>query len=143
MTEEKKIIVDEDWKSQVEADREAARQRAEAVKPETAKPETTRPEAATSEKPSRETAGPMPPPSLQLLATSLGIQAMMAMGAMVNPVTNKAEANFERAKHYIDTIDMLLAKTAGNRTPDETESLEGLLHELRMGYLAMIERAKS
>jgi hypothetical protein len=125
--EEKKIVIDEDWKSRVEAEREAARRN---------------PEAQPPGEPPKPAAGPMPPPSLQLLATSLGVQAMIAMGALANPVTGKVEVSLEHAKHAIDTIDLLLEKTAGNRTPVETQILEGLLHELRMGYLAATERAK-
>jgi hypothetical protein len=124
--QEKKIIVDEDWKSQVEAEREAARRKQETPK--------------ADESP-KAPAGPMPPPSLQLLATSLGLQAMIALGAMANPATGKVEVSLEHAKHTIDTIDMLMQKTAGNRTPEETEVLEGLLHELRMGYVASLGKS--
>jgi len=53
------------------------------------------------------------PRRCNLLSTSLAIQAMMAMGGMPNPATGKAEVNLDRAKHYIDTIDLLLQKTAG------------------------------
>jgi hypothetical protein len=125
--QEKKIVIDEDWKSRVEAEREAARRK---------------PDVQPPAEPPKAAAGPMPPPSLQLLATSLGVQAMIAMGALANPATGKVEVSLEHAKHAVDTIDLLLQKTAGNRTPDETQIIENLLHELRMGYLAAVERAK-
>jgi hypothetical protein len=32
---------------------------------------------------------------------------------------------------------MLEAKTAGNRTPEESQMLDGLLHELRMTFIHM------
>lgn len=40
--------------------------------------------------------------------------AMMAMGKIKNPVSDKIERNLEHAKIYIDTLDMLVAKTKGN-----------------------------
>jgi len=40
--------------------------------------------------------------------------AMMSMGKIKNPVTDRIERNLEHAKIYIDTLDMLLAKTKGN-----------------------------
>lgn len=117
--QEKKIIVDEDWKSQVQAEKEAAKQSQEET------PETSRP---------RE---PLPPASLTFLATTLAMQAMVGMGMIANPATGKAEPELEQAKHLIDTLGVLWDKTQGNRTPEESATLERLLHELRMGYVAV------
>jgi hypothetical protein len=116
-----KIIVDEDWKTRVEAERAAM--------------------ADPSQGPAEaDDYGPLPPPSLELLATTLGMQAMMSLGLVPNPVTGKAETNFEQAKHLIDLLEMLWNKTQGNRTPDETASLDHLLHELRLAYVAVREK---
>ena len=43
----------------------------------------------------------------------------------------------QQAKYLIDTIDMLREKTKGNVTPDETELMEQLLHQLRMAYVQL------
>jgi len=118
----KKIIVDEDWKSQVQAEKEAAEHAAR--------------EESPAEKPNRPK-GPLPPPNLSFLTSSLGMQAMMAMGILDNPV------DLEQAKHLIDTIQMLYEKTEGNRTADETATLNALLHELRMAYLAAQEQPQA
>ena len=120
--QDKKLFVDEDWKAQVEAEKEAA-------KHPPAEPGPT-------DKPQRPK-GPLPPPSLTLLATSLGMQAMAAMGLMAGPDEKPLEVDLDEAKHAIDTIDMLWLKTVGNRTAEETAVLDGLLHELRLGYLAV------
>ncbi len=124
----KKIIVDEDWKAQVEAERQAAQSGS-------AKPD--RPSAAQQPR------GPLPPPSLSLLATSLGMQAMAAMGLVATPGGESPEVDLEEAKHVIGMLDVLFQKTEGNRTPDETAMLDSLLHELRLGYVTVQNRPKT
>jgi hypothetical protein len=117
-----KIIVDEDWKAQVQAEKQQhARQR---------QPK----EAGTSQGGAD---APLPPPSLALLATTLGMQAMAALGLLPDPAIGKAETRLEQARHFIDLLGVLQQKTEGNRTPEESRILEDLLHELRMGYVAV------
>ena len=123
----KKIIVDEDWKSQVQAEKEAAEKAAHEKAPG---------EKGPAERASRPR-GPLPPPSFTFLTSSLGMQAMIAMGILANPADDKIEADLEQAKHLVDTIQMLWDKTEGNRTADETAVLDNLLHELRMAYVAV------
>ena len=53
------------------------------------------------------------PPTFPAIRDLGWAAALMAMGAMANPATGKPEVNLDHAKHYIDTVDMLLAKTAG------------------------------
>jgi hypothetical protein len=149
MENEKKLHIDEDWKSQVEREKEAAKAKAA---PETSLPsteESTRRHAAETtgeEQPFGEPAGDrgkaeprdyaLPPPTLAFLLTTLGTQAMVALGEVPNPLTGKLERMPKQAKHFIDTLAMLEEKTAGNRTPDESAILSALLHQLRMAYVA-------
>jgi hypothetical protein len=119
---EKKIIIDEDWKSQVEAEKESTRRAAEAGQPA---------EAAVS----AGTRGPLPPADLSFLIGTLYLQGAMGLGLLPNPVTKKAEVQPDAAKHAIDVLAMLQQKTEGNRTPEESEELEGVLHELRMAFV--------
>jgi hypothetical protein len=127
----KKIIVDEDWKAQVEAEKEAAKQPAEEPAAKDKAEATARPK------------GPLPPPSLILLATSLGMQAMVAMGLVAAPDGEKPEVDLDETKHVIGMLDMLWQKTEGNRTAEETAMLDSLLHELRLGYVAVQDRQKA
>jgi hypothetical protein len=127
---EKKIIIDEDWKSQVEAEKEAARH-AEETKPADVPP------------PSSAERGPMPPADLSFLIGSIYIQGAMSLGLMANPATKKAEVQFDQAKYAIDMLAMLDEKTAGNRTPQESEELDALLHELRMAFVQVQSGAKA
>jgi len=119
-----KIIVDEDWKAQVQAEKEQHERERQPKKAETAYGRG---------------AAPLPPASLTLLATTLGMQAMVALGLVPDPSGGKAEVRLEQARHFIDMLAILQAKTAGNRTPEETTVMEDLLHELRMGYVAVQE----
>ena len=124
---DKKIIIDEDWKSRVQAEKEELeeKQRQQDKSPSAGQGE---PDA------------PLPTPSLEVLAGSLGMQAMVAMGLLPNPVSGKPEVRLNQAKHFIDTIALLEEKTEGNRTPEETAVISDLLHELRMGYVAVQNR---
>jgi hypothetical protein len=126
MTEnpEKKIIVDEDWKAQVEREREEAARKAAGAEP-------ARPAAAT---PNVE----LPSASLTSLASGLALQATALLGLFPESVTGKAEKNLPMAKHLIDSLEVLQQKTEGNRTPEETEDIEAMLHQLRMAYVQAV-----
>jgi hypothetical protein len=152
---EKKLHVDEDWKTQVEREKEAAKAKSDGGQPaavetsSTTTEESTRRHAAEitgEEQPFGEPAGDrgqpeprdyaLPPPTLAFLITTLGTQAMVALGEVPNPLTGKLERLPNQAKHFIDTLAMLEEKTAGNRTPEESAILSSLLHQLRMAYVA-------
>ncbi len=124
-TPEKKLVIDEDWKSQVEAEKEAARHAEEPAKPA---------------EPSAAARGPLPPADLAFLIGTLYIQGAMALGLLLNPVTKKADVQLDQAKHSIDLLTVLQQKTEGNRTPQESEELEAALHELRMAYVTVQQK---
>jgi len=118
---EKKLHVDEDWKSQVEAEKSAVAGGEQKAEP------------AEEKRPSE----PLPPPSLTFLASTLYLQGAIAMGLLPNPLSDKSELQLDRAKHAIDMLAMLQEKTEGNRTPDESEEIEAMLHQLRMAFVSM------
>lgn len=126
-----KLFIDEDWKSQVQAEKEAAKQVAPSASAETA--------SVPGDKASNEasSSGEMPPPSLASLIISLATQAMGAMGLLAGPDGQPLPAEPEYAKYLIDTIGMLEAKTSGNRTAEETALFEDALHQLRMAFVAI------
>jgi len=68
--------------------------------------------------------------------------AMMAMGKTKNPVTDKIERNLEHAKIYIDTLDMLLAKTKGNLSEYEEKFLTETLKDLKLNYVDEVDKDK-
>ena len=79
---------------------------------------------------------PLPEPSLLTLASGLAAQAMVSLGVFPNPIDGQTRILLHQGKHFIDTIAILSEKTSGNQTPEETKTLENVLHELRMIYLA-------
>lgn len=68
--------------------------------------------------------------------------AMMAMGKIKNPVTDKIERNLEHAQVYIDSLDMLLAKTKGNLSEYEEKFLTETLKELKLNYVDEVDKDK-
>lgn len=125
-TPEKKLIIDEDWKSQVEAEKEAAKHVDEPAK--------------GAEPPHADAHATMPPAELGFLIGTLYIQGAMALGLLPNPMTKKVETHFEQAKHSIDLLAMLQQKTEGNRTQQESDELEATLHELRMAFVTVQQK---
>lgn len=79
----------------------------------------------------------IPPASFELLVQTLASQAMVALGIMKNPVTDKLDVQPQMAKHFIDTLEILGAKTKGNLTSEEGKLLEMATHQLRMAYVAL------
>ena len=69
--------------------------------------------------------------------SSLGMQTLIHLGEITNPLTKKKEKNLTQAKQTIDIISMLGDKTKGNLTEDESKLLDNLLYELRMKYVKM------
>ena len=124
MAEEKKIIIDEDWKSQVQAEKEqAAKGKAEG------KPDVAADDSQDANDP------PMPAATLELLLTMLATEALVAMGQVPHPVSGKMQAQRNQAKYLIDMLEVLLEKTKGNLSADEQQLLESMLHQLRMLFI--------
>jgi hypothetical protein len=112
---EKKIIIDEGWKAQVQAEKEQAQ-----------------PAEAPLEKRPKQ---PLLPASISFLFTTLATQALIALGALPHPATNKPETDLDQAKHFIDTLGVLEEKTKGNLTADEKRQLDAILFDLRMQFI--------
>jgi hypothetical protein len=126
MADEKKIIIDEDWKSQVQAEKDAAAKSRPAAEPSGAAPGAPSGVAADV---------PMPPASLELLLTMLATEALVALGQMPHPATGQVQVHPNQAKYLIDTIEVLKEKTKGNLNPGEQQLIETLLHQLRIVYV--------
>ena len=124
MADDKKIIIDEDWKSQVEAEREQA-----------AKAKSAPVAASTNEDSTEMTDPPMPPASFEMLLTTLATEALVALGQVPHPATGKIETHRNQAKFLIDTVDVLRQKTAGNLTNSEQQVIDSLLHQMRLVFV--------
>jgi hypothetical protein len=78
------------------------------------------------------------PASFVSFLMSIASNAASALGMMEHPVTHQRDVDVELGKHWIDVLGMLQKKTAGNLTPQEKRMLEGLLADLRMQYVSLI-----
>lgn len=78
------------------------------------------------------------PASFVSFIMSIASNAASALGMMEHPVTHQREVDVELGKHWIDVLGMLQKKTAGNVTPQEKRMLEGLLADLRMQYVSLV-----
>jgi hypothetical protein len=126
VSEEKKLIIDEDWKTQVEAEKRQSHQEPPAA------------ERGEADAPEMQ----MPPASFEMLLTTLATEALMAMGQMPHPLTGQIEVQRDQAKYLIDTIDVLREKTQGNLSPDEQQMVEMILHQLRLAFVQTPAAAK-
>jgi len=69
------------------------------------------------------------------LVSLFGTQALMALGKLANPATNKAEKNLDAARLFIDLLEMVERKTTGNLSTDETKILKATLTDLRLMFV--------
>jgi Domain of unknown function (DUF1844) len=78
------------------------------------------------------------PASFVSFVMSIASNAASALGMMEHPVTHQREVDVELGKHWIDILGMMQKKTAGNLTSQERRMLEGLLADLRMQYVSLV-----
>jgi hypothetical protein len=119
--EEKKIIVDEDWKAEAQKEKEILAAQEEAEK-----------EKKQEEKEAR---GPLPEGNFAALVSMLTTQSLFALGLLHVKGQEEKEPDLEMAKYHIDILETIQEKTKGNLTKEEETVLTNTLNELRMGYV--------
>lgn len=120
--EEKKIIVDEDWKAEAQKEKEVLAAQEEQDK---------------EEKHAKRERGPLPTGNFAALVSMLTTQAFFAMGAFKVEGQEDREPDLELARYNIDMLETLQEKTKGNLSDEESGVLERTLHELRMAFVQM------
>ncbi|OGU35867.1 MAG: hypothetical protein A2058_07715, partial [Ignavibacteria bacterium GWA2_36_19] len=82
--------------------------------------------------------------SNELLFMQLVLQnqqlAMMSMGKLKNPVSDKIDRNLEFAKMSIDTLDMIAVKTKGNLSEYEEKFLTEVIKDLKLNYVDEVSK---
>ena len=78
------------------------------------------------------------PASFMNFLMLLAQNAASALGMVEHPVTHQRDVDIDSGKHWIDVLGMLQKKTEGNLTPQEKRMLEGLLGDLRMQYVSLV-----
>jgi hypothetical protein len=104
--------------------------------------ETPRPTSSSTEResPRQPQEGPQSAPGQEEInfasfLISLGTQAFMHLGELPNPLTKQREKDLPAAKHMIDLLGILEAKTKGNLADDEERLLRQLLFDLRLRFV--------
>jgi len=79
--------------------------------------------------------GPLPEIDFTSFIFSLSTSALIQLGEIQDPFTQKLVRNLPLAKQTIDLIGMLKEKTKGNLTPEEERVIEYVLYDMRMRYV--------
>ena len=137
-SEEPKIIIDEDYKTQVEREKAELREKSETEDDSDSVAQT---EEAASGQGDDADVPPPPPASMSFLVTSLATQAMAALGQIPGEDGNPMPMNLDYAKHFIDLLGVLEEKTKGNLDEAESKFLEDTLHQMRMMFVTLKQQA--
>ncbi|HXB56120.1 MAG TPA: DUF1844 domain-containing protein [Vicinamibacteria bacterium] len=92
--------------------------------------------ASPAESPSASPSGAAGPADFGQFILTLGAQAgflLSGQGGAEGPSPHEA---LQDARALISILEMLKDKTEGRRTPEEDRILDGVLYELRLGYVA-------
>jgi hypothetical protein len=113
---EPKLIIDSDWKSQAEAERQKLSQQAQEKAEQAADRE-------------------LPPADIMGIVQILATQALLYMGAFPDPQTGRAMVAMDLAKFHVDLLGTLEEKTKGNLNKEEEEVVTQTAHELRLQFV--------
>ncbi|NWG01984.1 MAG: DUF1844 domain-containing protein [Syntrophaceae bacterium] len=83
--------------------------------------------------------GPLPEIDFRNFILSLSTSALIQLGEIEDPFTQKKVKSLSLAKQTIDLIGMLKEKTKGNLTADEEKVIDYILYDLRMRYVKAAE----
>ena len=114
--EEKKLIVDDDWKSQVEREKEEMK-------------------AQPDEDPAQRGPSEIPAPTFLNHIASLATQVMVMLGLVEHPAIGQRTYDPDQARYLIDTLAMIAEKTKGNLTDEEQDYLDRVVPELQMTFV--------
>jgi len=120
--QEKKIIIDEDWKTKAQKEKEVlkAKEKVEKEPKESDIPEEQR---------------PLPQGDFSSLISLLATQALFALGAITTENDKEPKKDLRLAKFHIDMLEALEQKTKGNLTEQEQKLFSSVLSQLRMGFV--------
>ncbi|MEM9082529.1 MAG: DUF1844 domain-containing protein, partial [Planctomycetota bacterium] len=118
-----KILVDDDWKNQAQAE----------------KAKLAEEEAAREAEGDQPQQGKLPPADFRGLVGMLASQAIMYMGGMAHPESGQPIFDPDTSAHLIDLLGVLQEKTKGNLSDEESQELDTILQELRARFVELIQ----
>jgi hypothetical protein len=116
--QDKKIIVDEDWKSQAQKEKEVLKH-----------------EEQIEHDVDDERHDLLPDADFSGLVSMIATQAYYALGLLRTEEDKDRPADLAVAKYNIDTLGVIEEKTKGNLSEQEESLLEATLHQLRMVFV--------
>ena len=126
-----KIQVDSDWKAEAQREKERLAKKGQAKKEQS----KIKPSAEAGADAEARGAQELPEANFRSLVGMLASQAIMGLGAMADPQTNRVIVDLEGSRFAIDLLDLLEQKTKGNLTDEEAKELRQILAELRSRYV--------
>ncbi len=125
--EEKKIIIDSDWKQEAQKEKEELAAEQEVEKEKKAEAEAVK------------QGQQLPPADFAGLVSMFATQAFFALGLIRTKEEEgqEKEPDLPLAKFNIDMIETIEKKTAGNLEKEEKELLDSTLHQLRMLFVQL------
>ncbi len=114
--EEKKIIVDEDWKQQAQKEKEQLEQEQKQEK-------------------EQQQGQQLPEATFEGLMSMLATQAFFALGLIRLKEEDEPRIDLGLAKYNIDMLGLLEEKTKGNLSENEQQMLDKTLEQLRMAFV--------
>jgi hypothetical protein len=79
----------------------------------------------------------LPSVDFHTFVLSLGSSALLHLGELEHPEAGGKHLDLPLAKHTIDILAMLEAKTRGNLTGPEEKLIQSLLYDLRLRYVEL------
>ena len=120
----KKVIIDEDWKTQAQKEKEKLEEK---VEQETEK-KAQHPD--------------LPPADFEGLVSFFATQAYFALGLIRSKEDKdkQIEPDLEAARYHIDMLGILEQKCKGNLSNEEQQLLQGTLSQLRMLFVSLSKK---
>jgi hypothetical protein len=78
------------------------------------------------------------PLTFSAFVLGLSTQALLHLGEIPDPTSGTSAQDLVAAKHVIDVLGLLAAKTTNNLEHDEQSLLDSALYDLRMRYVQLV-----
>ena len=125
--ESPRIIIDEDWKSQAQREKEQLQAKLDEER------------KAAEQGQAGQTAGgrpgEIPAPSFSSLVSTLATQAVMSLQGVQVEGQPPMPPDLPTSKYLIDTLIVLQEKTKGNLDDQEQQLIDGVIRELQLAFV--------
>ncbi len=141
--EQPSLHIDTDWKKQAQEEKKRLTEQEQKKAPAGSPAPTSSPAAPAGMPRAGAGAGRgergLPPATFTTLVQSIVTQVLFYLGELSTRGAEPA-VNLDMAKHNIDMLGVIEAKTKGNLTAEEQSLLDGALYESRMRYVSIAQQ---